>query len=469
MQVENVLIADLKKFDRNPRQMPGRMAKALRESLDRFGIVEPLVVNRRDNTIIGGHQRLDAAEALGLKTVPVVFVDLDEADATALNIALNKIEGEWDFDTLSDLLAELDGTDFDLESLGFDEAELESLLSEAAPFSDAESVSLVERFGAPPFSILDTRQGYWQERKQQWLALGIEGEKGRGEDADGSGVLWDSVTVRDKQFYPKKLAAEKRLGRKLTTKEFIAHHYDPESMDAASANGTSIFDPVLCELAYRWFCPPDGRILDPFAGGSVRGIVAAKLGRGYTGIELRDAQVEANREQAAKIVPDKTPEWIVGDSREVLKGLNSEADFIFSCPPYFDLEVYSDDGADLSNAGDYDAFLEAYRDIIAKAAGLLKEDRFACFVVGDVRDKRGILRNFVSDTIAAFRDAGLALYNEAILINTAGSLPVRVRRQFEAGRKLGKMHQNVLVFVKGDPRRATEHCGAVEDYGIESE
>lgn len=64
---------------------------------------------------------------------------------------------------------------------------------------------------------------------------------------------------------------------------------------AQPQSGTSIFDPVLTELAYRWFCPPTGYILDPFAGGSVRGIVAAVLGRAYTGIDLRPEQIEANQ------------------------------------------------------------------------------------------------------------------------------------------------------------------------------
>ena len=92
----------------------------------------------------------------------------------------------------------------------------------------------------------------------------------------------------------------------------------------------------------------------------------------------------------------------------------------------------------------------------------LKDDRFACFVVGDIRDRKGFYRNFVSDTIAAFQDAGMRLYNEAVLITAVGSLPIRVGRQFEAGRKLGKTHQNVLVFCKGDPRKATEACGSVD-------
>ena len=71
-------------------------------------------------------------------------------------------------------------------------------------------------------------------------------------------------------------------------------------------------------------------------------------------------------------------------------------------------------------------------------------------------------RNFVADTISAFRDAGMALYNEAVLVTAVGSLSIRVGRQFEVGRKLGKTHQNVLVFVKGDPRKATAWCGPVE-------
>jgi hypothetical protein len=93
---------------------------------------------------------------------------------------------------------------------------------------------------------------------------------------------------------------------------------------------------------------------------------------------------------------------------------------------------------------------------------MLADHRFACFVVGDVRDKRGIYRNFVSETIRAFTDAGCALYNEAILITSVGSLPIRVGKQFTSGRKLGKTHQNVLIFCKGDPRKATAACGPVE-------
>jgi DNA modification methylase len=237
-------------------------------------------------------------------------------------------------------------------------------------------------------------------------------------------------------------------------------------IDEEAGKGTSVFDPVLCEIAYTWFTAPAARILDPFAGGSVRGVVATYLGRHYTGVDLRTEQVEANRQQAAMITPDNSPEWITGNSLSDIP--DQEYDFIFSCPPYYDLEIYSEDAADLSNYDTYEQFVADYRQIITQAVGRLRPDRFACFVVGDIRDKRGNYRNFVSDTITAFIDAGCQLYNEAILITAVGSLPIRVSGQFTGGRKLGKTHQNVLVFVKGDWRKAAKWCGPVEVGDLES-
>jgi hypothetical protein len=230
--------------------------------------------------------------------------------------------------------------------------------------------------------------------------------------------------------------------------------------------GASIFDPVLCELIYRWFCPPGGQVLDPFAGGSVRGIVASKLARAYLGIDLSPDQVAANELQARAIcLEPPAPRWLVGDSRALAALLPAgfEADLVFSCPPYMALERYSDDPRDLSTMTP-EAFLADYAAIIAASVARLKADRFACFVVGDVResDGGGFYHGFVSQTAASFAAAGARLYNEAILITAVGSLPLRVRAHFEGARKLGKAHQNVLVFCKGDPKRATEAVGPVE-------
>jgi hypothetical protein len=89
------------------------------------------------------------------------------------------------------------------------------------------------------------------------------------------------------------------------------------------------------------------------------------------------------------------PRWIVGNS---LHAIPDEAfDFVFTCPPYYDLEVYSDDPEDLSNKEDYGAFLNDYRAIIAQAVERLRADRFACVVVGDIRDRKGMYRNFVAE------------------------------------------------------------------------
>lgn len=260
-------------------------------------------------------------------------------------------------------------------------------------------------------------------------------------------------------------------------------HYGTEG-NASEQSGTSIFDPVLCEIAYRWFSPPGGTILDPFAGGSVRGIVAAKLGRQYIGIDLSKRQIEANRQQWESMsnepclspsiidgdqdntpLPPIEPVWHIGDSQNIkaiCEGV--EADLLFTCPPYADLEIYSDDPADISTM-DYPSFIGAYRKIIADSCSLLCPDRFACVVVGEVRDKKGNYYNFVGDTVRAFKDAGLEYYNEAILVTAVGSLPIRVGRQFAAGRKLGKTHQNVLVFVKGNGKKAADYCG-VCDFNI---
>jgi 1-aminocyclopropane-1-carboxylate deaminase/D-cysteine desulfhydrase-like pyridoxal-dependent ACC family enzyme len=281
-----------------------------------------------------------------------------------------------------------------------------------------------------------------------------------------TGAAHGGGNFNDQVFAKKAQTASLKGGLTMGT---TIHPYDGQDGGIASSAGTSIFDPVLCEVAYRWFSPPGGTILDPFAGGSVRGIVASKLGRQYVGVDLRAEQVEANDAQAGEICEDPMPIWYEGDSREIATiTAGVAADFIFSCPPYADLEVYSDDPRDLSTLG-YSEFREAYFEIVKEACSLLKPNRFAAFVVGEVRGKGGAYYGFVPDTIEAFRRAGLSYYNETILITAAGSLPIRAGKQFEATRKLGKTHQNLLIFVKGDPKVATAAIGPVEFGAFEAE
>lgn len=282
-----------------------------------------------------------------------------------------------------------------------------------------EDQILRDRFIEPPFSILDTKSGNWQKRKKQWARLGIKSEIGRADDMTYTGAAKSFDYYRQKE------------GKRKESKE----------------QGTSIFDPALCEVIYRWFCPEGGLILDPFAGGSVRGIVANYLGYKYTGIDIRQEQIDSNREQGLKILDvNNQPNWYVGDSNEALDGLNSRFDLVFSCPPYADLEVYSDISGDISNMS-YSDFIKAYESIIAKSCALLKIGGFACFVVGEVRDKNGNYYGFVPDTIRAFQRCGLHFYNEAILLNPVATASMRANNNMKT-QKLVKIHQNVLVFKK---------------------
>lgn len=270
---------------------------------------------------------------------------------------------------------------------------------------------LRDKFIEPPFSILDTKQGNWQRRKKEWLRIGMKSEVGR------------------------------------DNKKVNAIRLETNGEDISKNPYQSIFDPALCEVLYHWFCPENGRILDPFAGGSVRGIVANYLGFKYTGIDIRQEQVDSNREQGLDILDvANQPNWYVGDSNEVLNGFNKEFDFVFSCPPYADLEVYSDLEGDISNM-DYVNFMKAYEEIIAKSCNLLKSGGYACFVVGEVRDKKGNYIGFVPDTINAFRKCGMNYYNEGILLNAIASASMRANGNMKS-QKLVKVHQNILIFKK---------------------
>lgn len=786
-QIELVPIDDLIPYARNARTHSDAQIDQLAAAIEQFGWTNPVLING-DGGIIAGHGRVMAGRQLDMAEIPCIrFTHLTEEQERALIIADNKLalNAGWDEELLRAELEALTAGGFEMPAIGFDEKELERLFADPAEQGGGpKGGSMAAEFLIPPFTVLNAREGWWQERKRQWISLGIKSEVGRGENLlKMSDTMLEPDPVKRAAMIAEREAAQrrdehgesvylkgsanleittdpyrKRKGKKLgatfgqdflegegtnaklthlrqstgakenpgsrvdtkatQTQDWVQRKIaegDIEGGMAAGQTGTSIFDPVLCELSYRWFSPPGGVILDPFAGGSVRGIVCAALGRRYVGIDLRPEQIEANRQQwpavaaqlgapaapaadgpevpplreeliegirvvrddgvlggtkrraldrligsieadelvyatpaygfaqialayaaraagkratvfvakrnephprtqlaaaaganvveveagrlnviqararkhcedtgaylipfgmedemfveaiasvarelpgpapaevwcvagsgvltralqrawpdakhhavqigrdpdvgdaqlwkapekfeddatdpppfpscsnydakawrfirehaaegalfwnlgadpepaAAELAVVAEPEWHVGDSLKVIPELEVEADMIFSCPPYGDLEVYSDDPSDISTL-EMEEFDRAYAQIIAAAVAKLKPDRFACFVVGDYRDKRGIYANFVSKTIAAFEAAGAPLYNEAILVTSVGSLPIRAAKQFRTSRKLGKTHQNVLVFVKGDPKRATAALGPVD-------
>lgn len=416
-------LKDLTEFQGNLKHRTEGDYKKIITSIRKYGLSFPFFVWRHDGTnhVLDGHGRLGALQRMRaagdqIPDLPVVYVDCpDEEAAKNLLLRLNSQYGTMTTESVLDFMA---GLEIAAEELALPDGVLD-LTAQQQEEIDRTKKTLREQFIVPPFSVLDSRIDYWQERKRQWKSIGIRSDEGR-----EGGMM---KHLRENR--------EKATGEKTDMSDL------------------SIFDPVLCEIIYSWFGPPEGRILDPFSGGSVRGIVASYKGMEYTGFDIRPEQIEANERQRHICDGNATqPVWIASDSAKMDDHLapGEEFDLVMSCPPYADLEVYSNMEGDISNM-DYGRFMEAYSDIIKKAAAHLKNNRFACFVVGEVRDKKtGIYRDFVPDTIRAFEAAGLKYYNEIILIHSQVGKVFTAGHDMKDSRKVGKIHQNVLAFVKGD-------------------
>jgi DNA modification methylase len=160
VKIQHVDPAELTPADYNPRSISEHQAEALKRSLDRWGFVEPIVANKRTGRIVGGHQRLDGALALALPKVPVHWIDVDESSEKALNIALNKISGDWDEDLLGKLLADLERDGQDLEDLGFDADELQEIIDAAAP--EPELSGDLDAIPEPPAEPITQPGDLWQ-------------------------------------------------------------------------------------------------------------------------------------------------------------------------------------------------------------------------------------------------------------------------------------------------------------------
>ena len=143
MEIVKVDINELISPEYNPRQITDDEMGKLKNSINEFGYVAPIIVNKHNNHIVGGNQRYEALKSLGYADVDVIFVDEQDLNREkALNIALNKISGEWDFVKLADILDDLELNDFDISLTGFDEPELEDFGIEDQ--TEHEPVEIVE-------------------------------------------------------------------------------------------------------------------------------------------------------------------------------------------------------------------------------------------------------------------------------------------------------------------------------------
>ena len=192
--VERWPIDELLPYARNSRTHSDEQIAQIVASMKEFGWTIPVLADE-GGMILAGHGRILAARVLGYAEVPVMIArGWSDAQKRAYVIADNKLaeNAGWDLDILKIEMADLGEIGFDLDLIGFSEAEVEDLLKEPETEpdpSDEAKTKLADRFGIPPFSVLNAREGWWQDRKRAWLALGIESELGRGDAPIGGAPM----------------------------------------------------------------------------------------------------------------------------------------------------------------------------------------------------------------------------------------------------------------------------------------
>jgi len=186
MKIEQIPVDRLIPYARNSRTHSDEQVAQIASSIREFGFTNPVLIDGNDG-IIAGHGRVLGARKLGMDAVPCVRLEhLTETQKRAYIIADNKLalNAGWDDEMLALEFEELRGEDFDLSLTGFDAEELDALMGEAegGEYDDEtlDNGSLADRFMVPPFSVLNAREGWWQDRKRAWIALGIKSELGRG-------------------------------------------------------------------------------------------------------------------------------------------------------------------------------------------------------------------------------------------------------------------------------------------------
>lgn len=398
--IQKVNINKVKLNPNNPRIIKNDKFNKLVKSIKDFPEmldIRPIVVDN-DMMVLGGNMRLKACKEAGLTEVAIIKADQLTQDQQKEFIIKDNISyGEWEYEQLLDEYKPEQIIDWG-----------QDLPTPKHQFEEEIKTRLADRFIVPPFSILDGRQGDWQKRANDWKALIQE----IGESRENTLAKIDTLATT-KTIY---------LNMKL---------------------GVSLLSPVLCEIACHWFAPDKSNIIDPFAGDTVFGYVATFLGHNFKGIEIRPEQVELNN---LKNIKNAT--FICDDGQNVDKYIEPESqDLIFSCPPYYNLEEYSDLANDASNQETYEDFIKILDNAFTKAIAGLKQNRFAVIVVGDLRDKKGYYYNFHEDVKFIFQKNGMPLYNELILIEPVGIQALRVNKSMN-NRKTPKTHQNVLIFHK---------------------
>lgn len=209
----------------------------------------------------------------------------------------------------------------------------------------------------------------------------------------------------------------------------------------------SVFPIPLVEyILLRYGGEPGGKVLDAFAGGPPRAIGSALMGMEYHGVEIRHEQIEENKKVLEGLNLEGINYYL--DDARFMQSLKGQFDIGMTCPPYYDVETYSQHPDDLSNFISYGQFNFAMMQNALAYYDLIKPDAFVCIIVGNFRDKKsGALIDFRGDTVDNFREAGFVFWEDVILSRNFGSAAKRAKNAW-SGRKLVRRHEHLLVFWK---------------------
>jgi len=430
LKIEYTPVENIQPYKHNAKIHTKEQIKQIAESITEFGFNDPIAIDE-DDIIIEGHGRLFAAKELGMTEVPTIKIEgLTDQQKKAYILAHNQLTMNtgFDLDVLKDELDRI--TEFDMTDFGFED--IQTSAQQLQQSQAAAKISLRDKFLVPPFTVLDARAGEWQKRKKAWNTL-----------------------IQDKGQ-----ARVIKNGTSISRYAAAAKSYGLHKQTERDKTGASLLDPALAEVMCTWFLPSDGKsynTFDCFAGDTAFGFVSTYLGNVFSGTELRQEQVDFNQSRLDEFNLKGT--YYCDDGRNIRNHIADESqDLFFSCPPYYNVEVYSDKDNDASNQATYEEFYAILDKAFEESAKCLKNNRFAVVVVGDVRGHNGAFYDFPGDVKRTFTRLGFLLYNQLVLVR-----PIGLSSLFTNGMKTRKqrsVHEDVLVFYKGDPAVIKEEFGS---------
>lgn len=216
-----------------------------------------------------------------------------------------------------------------------------------------------------------------------------------------------------------------------------------ETLGGAS-NAVSIFNPHLAQMILSAYCPTGARIYDAFAGGGTRGFIASSMGHRYFGVEIRQEEVDRIMAQQTDL---QTFFDIECSDSQFYTPEQEAYDFSYTCPPYYDLEIYSSLEGDMSNVETYEQFLSMLCNSLTRTFESLKPGSLCVWVVGNFRNKSGELVHFNGDLARIGKEIGFILHDELIFWGASGQAAQRAG-QFVANRKSVRVHEYIIVFKK---------------------